>query len=60
MHEQSRRVGAFMQESVCSEWRGTQDKQPGWDAGELSHARTGHALHLKAREQQQQTERMAG
>lgn len=24
--------------SLCSEWRGTQDKQPGWDAGELSHA----------------------
>lgn len=24
--------------SFCSEWRGTQDKQPGWDAGELSHA----------------------
>lgn len=24
--------------SFGSEWRGTQDKQPGWDAGELSHA----------------------
>lgn len=30
--------GCAYAKSPCSEWRGTQDKQAGWDAGELSHA----------------------
>lgn len=60
MHEQSRRVDAFMQNPSALNGEGPKTNNPDGMQESYPTLTAGHALHLKAWEQQRQTERLAG
>lgn len=60
MHEQSRRVDAFMQNHSALNGEGPKTNNPDGMQGSYPTLTAGHALHPKACEQQQQTGRVAG